>query len=516
MEADSGSVSDFGASEMLRARSLLNRNLYQQKISDAAEELSELPLPTTYQSFDAQQGLARLKDITSNISYGAAQTNGAVGKSENIRLRRGGILARYDAMPRRKSQVAAISESTQELEAVFLFYVKAWSEFADTGASFRNAVFFESIQNTGYTNFTHSKNQQIQSDRVTYENSLTANFRHTGANNYLVFGNVSSNSGQIFTNGTYPIKFFSPTEAKITININFSPGGGVVNTSCGISVDRQVSFLRNEIQSTVAIIPSSCDAYSSGTSASYEVMVAAGEHFVTCLGCYSYSYSIKGNSPDDFIYSENFSGNISITVETITGSTFYLQKGNRVTRLEGIITESINNTTGSLVGYLTFTKTRILAHIKYRHPTIATNEFVDRYLLTGAQLSHQRFTSPEEIPVLEDDWQREWTSTYLPDADAEDPCINSLKNNNKRRFTNIFKKQMIALDINQVVNNQNLQNLIKVRDIVAKVEFSSYRSEGTCTIEAKTTKNIKLKKLIIPENIDASAVTILGVSVITK
>ncbi|MBW4677138.1 MAG: hypothetical protein KME52_24975 [Desmonostoc geniculatum HA4340-LM1] len=515
---------------ILRARSLLNRNLYQQKISDAAEAQTELPSPTNYLNFDAESGLARLRDNNGSISYGSAQTNGAVGLGDNIRLRRGGVLAGYDAMPRRKSQAATISESIEELEAAFLFYIRASSQFENTGAYFRRIVFFESIQQIGYgeaaNSFTHTIIRQIEPLQVTYEDEFTTSFRHTGADNYLAFGNVSSNSGQIFSNGPPPVRFFSPTEAKLIVNINFGPGGGVISTHCGISIDRQVGFVEEDylepgqsiaVSKKLTIVADTCDAYSSGTSVSHEAIVPAGEHFITCVGCYSFTYPIKGNSSNDFIYSESFSGSISITVETTAANTFYLQKGNRITKLEDVVTERINNTIGSLVGYITATKSKVLAHIKYRHPIQSNNQSVYRYFFSGTQLTQEKFDYPEEISVLEDDWQQEWTSTYLPDSDAQDTCINSLKNNGKRRFTNIFKNQMIALDLNQIINNQSLQNIIKMQNVTAKIEFSSYKSnEGSCTINSKKIKRLKLNKLIIPANVDIAAITILAVSVIVK
>ncbi|MEH1808507.1 hypothetical protein [Nostoc sp.] len=91
------------ADDILKGRSLVNRQIYQQKIADTAEARSEQQQPTTYIGFDAEQGLARLQDSSGSISYGSAQTNGAVGIGDNIRLRRGGVLAVYDAMPSRKT-----------------------------------------------------------------------------------------------------------------------------------------------------------------------------------------------------------------------------------------------------------------------------------------------------------------------------------------------------------------------------------------------------------------------------
>lgn len=112
---------------MLRERSHLNRYLYQQRISDAVEAQAELQQPTAYTGFDAVTGLARLQDALGNIFYGSPQTNGAIGKGENIRLRRKGIMAGYDAMPNKKqAQIQQIIPKTKEVK--FLIWDMITSE----------------------------------------------------------------------------------------------------------------------------------------------------------------------------------------------------------------------------------------------------------------------------------------------------------------------------------------------------------------------------------------------------
>ncbi|HYW20249.1 MAG TPA: hypothetical protein VE956_13255 [Nodularia sp. (in: cyanobacteria)] len=112
------------ADDILRGQQHLNRHLYQQRIADAAEAQSEKASPTTNTGFDTEQGLARLKDGNGNIFYGAAQTNGAVGKGENIRLRRGGVIAGYDAMPSSLQETKAkVAETKPKLNIQILYFV---------------------------------------------------------------------------------------------------------------------------------------------------------------------------------------------------------------------------------------------------------------------------------------------------------------------------------------------------------------------------------------------------------
>jgi hypothetical protein len=88
------------ANEILKGRSHLNRNLYQQKIRDAAEVQSEQQQPTFYTGLDSATGKGQLQSIDGKKIYGKSQTNGAVGKGDSIRLR-GDF---YDNLPRRKQE----------------------------------------------------------------------------------------------------------------------------------------------------------------------------------------------------------------------------------------------------------------------------------------------------------------------------------------------------------------------------------------------------------------------------
>ncbi|HYX17296.1 MAG TPA: hypothetical protein VE944_23665 [Nostoc sp.] len=111
--------------DILRGQQHLNRHLYQQRIADAAEALFRQVMPTAYTGFDAELGLARLKDANGNIFYGAAQTNGAVGKGENIRLRRGGVLAKYDEMPHRTTDAIVLEKSAETYNFIAFVGTKA-------------------------------------------------------------------------------------------------------------------------------------------------------------------------------------------------------------------------------------------------------------------------------------------------------------------------------------------------------------------------------------------------------
>ncbi|MBD2489004.1 hypothetical protein [Aulosira sp. FACHB-615] len=111
------------AFDLLRSQSTTNRHLYHKRIVDVVEAQQEMQQSTSYQQHDGETGLARLRSPDGSIIYSQAQTNGTVGKGESIRLRRGGVVAGYDAMPRvKKTTAEETATATKNPNIKILFY----------------------------------------------------------------------------------------------------------------------------------------------------------------------------------------------------------------------------------------------------------------------------------------------------------------------------------------------------------------------------------------------------------
>lgn len=74
----------------------MNRRQYEITAADTNQNLS---LSTKYVGYDPEMRQALLQDTEGNIFYGKADTNGAIARGGDIRLRRGYGLPGYDAMP---------------------------------------------------------------------------------------------------------------------------------------------------------------------------------------------------------------------------------------------------------------------------------------------------------------------------------------------------------------------------------------------------------------------------------
>jgi hypothetical protein len=136
--------------ELLKVRSLLNRHLYQQRIADAAEVLSEQQQPTFYTGFDSDTGKGRLQSIDGKITYGKSQTNGAIGSGDSVRLR-GDF---YDNLPRRKQENLVINNNRINLNTgLVIFRDCNWLDIPNENnkKTFYQIIKYFSKNNTIYT-----------------------------------------------------------------------------------------------------------------------------------------------------------------------------------------------------------------------------------------------------------------------------------------------------------------------------------------------------------------------------
>ncbi|MBN3951934.1 MAG: hypothetical protein HWQ38_37910 [Nostoc sp. NMS7] len=221
------------ADDILKQRSHLNRHLYQQKITDAAEALGEQTLPTAYTGFDAESGLARLQDSNGSVFYGDAQTNGAIATGENIRLRRGGVFAKYDAMPRRKPEVniETMVKNTYRVKTLFCIYnLDGLHLDVYIGGDRLTPKKIFSLDKTGLispgnimlggiTNLGKKETIIIETETATSQNYI---LRQNNSNKQITFEKTSIWTGRVYLrNGTFEASFgLTDGEQKLIYDSN--------------------------------------------------------------------------------------------------------------------------------------------------------------------------------------------------------------------------------------------------------------------------------------------------------
>ncbi|MFN6538106.1 MAG: hypothetical protein RM021_017410 [Nostoc sp. EkiNYC01] len=501
--------------ELLKQQTELNQAQYQ---SHAADSNANESVAAKYMGYDAELRLAKLQDASGNIFYGKPDTNGAIARGEDIRLRQGYGLPGYDAMPHHKiEQPAPLQIQKEVLDVAILFKISPQYWFYDFRLFY---TYGEYIYQQDIT-----PNRSITSEAITIEDTFLVRFGHGGfVKSFLItYYDISS-----ISSNTYPaFKFSSPTEAIVTIDINFSPGGGVINTFCGASVDRYVGYHRVDYlepgeqipnDSIIEVYSSTCDAYSPASSLSYTTTVQAGEHYISVFAGYNYRYDVQSNSAGGVLYTETVSGSIKIKVETTTHTTFYVQRGRNITKIAEFsardsLTADTYNSLVVISEYLTYTKSRLIVHLKTKTNT-QIQPIVHRYFISlSGEVTEEVFSSPQIIPEIEDDWQASWTTSYLPELNSEDPCIKAVRNGFERQYTNFYKNKILVAY--RTPNNIFIDSIIKNQDVTVEVKIKLYNTgENTCAITSEKRKNILLQKLIVDENIDISYIALIAVSAI--
>lgn len=109
--------------ELLRQQSQINRSQYE---SNAADTNNDESVAAKYLGYDPNLRLAKLQDAEGNIFYGKADTNGAIARGEDIRLRRGYGIPGYDAMPHvEQKPIDDPSKNLTVIKTDLLYYLEA-------------------------------------------------------------------------------------------------------------------------------------------------------------------------------------------------------------------------------------------------------------------------------------------------------------------------------------------------------------------------------------------------------
>ncbi|MEH1780890.1 MAG: hypothetical protein V7L26_17605 [Nostoc sp.] len=499
--------------EMLLQQSQINRSQYQSNV--ARQINTNESVATKYLGYDPDLRLAKLQDANGNIFYAKPDTNGAIAVGDDIRLRAGYGMPGYDAMPHYKMQPTPSNPPDKDfLDAAILFMIRAGYERNNLQIYRNSSYFLHPIQRQVSQN-CNVVTQPTQS--IIFEDTFLFEFGSGGFLDsfFFTYDQVGPNTA---------IKFVSPTSSVITIEVSFSPGGGVIDTYCGVSVDRFTNYTYaqyvepgNQLPSTIIELDTStCDAYSSGTSISYTTTCAAGTHFVSLIAGYNYRYDVQSNTAGGVLYTETVTGDIKITIETIALASFYIQQGKIATKIADLNIADYTLISGDpavLTGsYLTYAKSEIIAHLKTK-TYLSSSPAVHRYLLSGTQVTELDFVPPQTIPALNDDWQNPWTTSYYPELTSEDACINSARSGGAANFTNFYKNNIIVCSQQSTDQSPVPFTAIINQDFNAQIQINSYNSQNsTCTLGSGKKKKITLRQLVIDPGINLSFVQILAVS----
>jgi hypothetical protein len=505
--------------EMLLQQSQINRSQYQSNV--AGQINTNESVAAKYLGYDPDLRLAKLQDADGNIFYARPDTNGAIAVGDDIRLRGGYGMPGYDAMPYYKKQPTPSNPPNNDvLDAAILFMIRAG--YVTNPLAINEPYSPYPVQQQ----INHSCNVVVEpttlAQSIVFEDTFSTTFGSGGfLGGFLISYYFITASNKEYNPA---ISFISPTQAVITIEVSFSPGSGVINTYCGISVDRYTDYIYadylepgNQNPSTVINLdPSTCDAYSTGTSVSHTTTVPAGTHYVSIFAGYNHRNDVQSSTADGVLYIETVTGDVKITIQTIALASFYIQQGRAATKIADLNIADYTLISGDpavLTGsFLTYAKSEIIAHLKTK-TYVSNNAAVHRYLLSGTQVTESDFVPPQIIPTLDDDWQNPWTCSYYPELTSEDACINSVRSGATANFTNFYRNNIIVCSQQSTDQPPVPFTTIIKQDFNAQIQINSYSSQNnTCTLGGGKNKKLILRQLVIDPSINLSFVQILAIS----
>ncbi|MFN6474183.1 MAG: hypothetical protein RMY36_031510 [Nostoc sp. SerVER01] len=150
--------------ELLKHQAVLNQAQYQSRAADTNTNES---VAAKYIGYDPELRLAKLQDANGNIFYGKPDTNSAIARGEDIRLRQGYGLPGYDAMPCSKKEPTKQATSKPIAPTYyFVNYQKNYGFFLDT----RGVHFTQDLQcSTQKQKIIISNNVGFQQDYGVYK-----------------------------------------------------------------------------------------------------------------------------------------------------------------------------------------------------------------------------------------------------------------------------------------------------------------------------------------------------------
>jgi hypothetical protein len=503
------------AEETLKQQSQLNRHLYFSKAVDSPDQKTT----SIVESYDPVTGLTRIRN-TNGVNYSSPITNGTIGTGDTV-LARQGAIPTHDSMPYLTKKQPTTKQIKEYFSPAFLFVIHRnfW---------FRGSVSIVGIQSIFIDNKQFQNVRDYTPEKLTIEDTFSNTIIHANRVSGVLFSYVSYVlHDPEFQNTAYfpaPVSFecTEATKIKVSVQLNVQSQGQTLSQFVAIGVDRFPQSRRIEIPYTYdsyeILDQITCDA--SGTSSvTYETTVGAGKHFVMCSGAYYYDY---GNS--EGFRTEQVSGFCNITVEgAFNKQTFYIQN-NAGKALKMLETEA-ERYDPFFSFYLTNTKDKIFAHIR-RNSSLNGDRWleVSRGIVTGDEVQTQTFLEPEPIPVLEEDWQNSWTSSYQrrPFPYSGDLCRDSADD----RRSNFWRNNLYYFDFFQSIKYGEGENdyadldfLLKSSDTSAEVSVSAYTpsvEENKCNTSPLRKKTILVKKLDLPLGTVPTRVLLLAASLISE
>ncbi|AUB37528.1 hypothetical protein COO91_03473 [Nostoc flagelliforme CCNUN1] len=509
--------------ELLRQQSQMNRSQYE---SNAADINSDESVAAKYLGYDPNLRLAKLQDAEGNIFYGKADTNGAIARGEDIRLRRGYGIPGYDAMPHvEQKPIDDPSKNLTVIKTDLLYYLEIeknettapnisgeWSFFGGRCrprfSSFSpGSDIYESLEECQSNNSIISAISPLPEDSVRYRYSYTADvggisFRFsTGPTNfersYLVFyiDTYSSYQSTVYLQSSVTVQGGGFLQAGILprgeifnsqdIFLQAQTGYGFVDSLRGnyLRFDNTLNF-----DTSVAVL--------SASDIGNNTVVSAGMNRIIVVLLANVA---RVDRPISIFGRINVTWNP--TPEPVLVGDFYLRKQQNNQAKDIQLGEIC--LAGGIAYYLSQTPQKTFANIFVLEQEInelAQYRFLQKFVIEQAEVTISSYKNPE-IPIEEEDWLQPVydykLSLFMP-ANIR-VALTVLGLCLKLPFYianfNFYKNTFYKIDLYEEQEGVQIQELLRTQPVTIQMKISQLSIDvesNSCSIIKETPKTIKL------------------------
>ncbi|MFN6475370.1 hypothetical protein [Nostoc sp. DedQUE07] len=511
--------------ELLKQQAQMNRSQYESNASDPNVDES---VATKYLGYDPQLKLAKLQDINGNVFYGKSDTNGAIARGEDVRLRRGYGLPGYDAMPHVSPELPTEKQTTKTAITTDLLYYLDTQKDEDIAPNISGEWTFSGGRCRPVTSYYGGVeryasqeecilNNSIVSDAYIayagasgYDWSFTTEYDYTGVN--INLSNPAHNLIEWIILVFY-IDTYSSFPSTLTINCDISVSGGVDYTEWVIGKEVEYLYYPNpqviENHYYLSRTPNLGSSFTTNVNLRKASDIGNGSSYVgdgvsrTAIGILLSFRRAFGDSPYRSAYA---SGRIEVTwnplPEKVPVGDFYFRRQQNA-QIKDVHLGEIGLTNGlqcflSQAPKKTFVS--FFQYDEYDENEIAQYRFLQKFIVEGVEATAILYENPE-IPVEDSDWLQPVYSYELSLLTPENIraalglaglCLQLPL---YIQTFNLHKSVFYKIDLYEEQAGTQVQELLRTQPVTVQAKIISISLDtenNACSLTKETPKTIKL------------------------
>ena len=473
---------------VLQKMASLNRQSYQLKALDKADSEDEQQHGAEIASYSSSNGLMQLTDATGSSFYASSLTNGATGKGETVRLRRGGASPTYDSMPFVKRTQNALLQNPKYLDTAILYAVPEMLDensappYINGGWSFSNGRCRNS-RGLGYASLEQCQlfNSMIGLcspgsgwPYLVSNISKTINSVHYSASNREF---VSSSDYDYFLVTVSGLFSSYPSSIRIKSTLEYNHNGIAFDKIVAIGLNKNTWF---NFDQDYHLVPVNYDYLFDDANFETTINLQAGGNYISFLWRYDTEQN-SGENINAITVDSLFEIDWKYQPEPVQVNRFYIRTQRQSKEQDIKLLDLRSDETYK--AYVSKTTTDTYVNFKAGSSASDNYPVLKRFVIpnnSSPQLT--TFQYPQSIPDNVLDWQNSITNNYNQ-AEALGSFGACIPTEIGTKEFNYYQNTLYQCDLSQVVSGQLFSDAVKTLNMSCIVQTLSPRVDGASCIQ---------------------------------